>query len=251
LLLTDAFFADHNSLDLSRAIRYTSVPGMSRTKLWLFTAFLAANVHAAGLDVETRLVLKAVSAKYQKNKVWRAKFSQEQSSVGLGQGRFFEGELVFAAPNKFRYILTTPEKSQFVSNGREAWHMTERKDQGPFVRHFKNMAAADLDRYLILLRGLNPKLLGPKAEAQLTKDFAISGKSLAETLSLTIEPKTSSEIVRIQLSFLPASDFLDRALIEDALGNQTKIQILKAVAEPNLKDTFQLAIPKNATVQVM
>jgi outer membrane lipoprotein-sorting protein len=138
-----------------------------------------------------------------------------------------------------------------VSNGREAWHLTERKDQGPFVRHFKSLAAADLDRYLILLRGLNPKLLTSKAEAQLTKDFVISGKSLAESLSLVIEPKTASEIVRIQLSFLPASDFLDRALLEDALGNQTKIQILKAAAEPNLKDTFTLAVPKNATVQEM
>ncbi len=82
---------------------------------------------AAVLDTDTRMVIRSISERYRALKAWRARFSQETFSTGLGKGNFSAGEFTFVPPNKFRYSIVNPDPSDFISNGREAWQIQYRK----------------------------------------------------------------------------------------------------------------------------
>jgi len=204
------------------------------------------------LDSESRLVLRAISQKYKKLQNWEANFSQENFSVGLGKGSYSEGRFVFEAPNRFRYSVMKPEAnaSDFISDGKQAWQVTYKEGRGKlaFVRHALKVASLDLEKYLLLLRGIDA--VTPAKEAKLLKSFDIKGKKDGDNLVLTLVPKESSELTKVELFFKNSEDVLSKAVLTDALENRTTVTIVvhrKLKAAP--AGSFAPDFPKDSKVE--
>lgn len=216
-----------------------------------FSAF-SAPAKTQVLDADTKLVLRSISQRYKKLKSWKATFTQENFSTGLGTGTFNEGRFDFVAPNKFRYSIMRPESSDFISNGKEAWQVVFNKgrDKPAFVRHISKLNKIDLERYLLVLRGIDAE--SPEKEAQLTKDFTLKGNFIGQDLSLEMIPKKSSEISKVVLIFKNAIEAPYRAVIEDAVGGKTTITIVSFDSlSPDKVDekTFRPEYPKGSEVE--
>jgi outer membrane lipoprotein-sorting protein len=209
------------------------------------------NPSASNLDAETKLVLTAVSERYRKFRIWEATFTQETFSVGLGSGTFNQGEFKFQFPKKFKYSLISPEASDIISDGKNFWQISfkEGREKPAFVRETNDLSKIDIEKYLILLRGIDT--LDPKNEAKLLKDFAISGKSIQDELYLTLEPKKSGEIIRITMIFKQTASALYRAILEDAVGNKTTITLTNHKIQKSSfgDEVFKPKYPKNSKVE--
>ena len=223
-------------------------------KIRLLIVFIAIistlPLRAKPLSSESRVILRAVSLKSQKRKNWTASFTQETYSPALGKGTFNQGEFVFSYPDKFRYSLKSPEASDFYSNGSEGWYLQfpKGRDKPAQVRHFKTLKNVGLDRYMILLRGINT--LTPSSEKKLLADFEVTGEKVEDELHVSLEPRKSSDIIRIRLIFKNDDDVLYRGVIEDAVGAKTTITLsehatLKKV-DPN---SFKPQIQKGSTIE--
>ncbi|NCN26668.1 outer membrane lipoprotein carrier protein LolA [bacterium] len=212
----------------------------------LFTSFQSS----AKIEGESSLVLKSVISRYERLGNWKAKFTQHIHSVGLNSGNFSQGIFYFVEPGNFLYSLKGPEYSDFVSNGKKAWHI---KYPGgpkgtPEAKIFSDVRKLDLNRYLLFLRGFK----GASANdlSSIDKDFKVEGKKQGETLILTLEPKGESDISQIRLVFLNSVEAPSEVNITDLLGTTTKIKItsFEKIKKPDMK-LFQPDLPKNAKIQ--
>lgn len=190
------------------------------------------------------IIKKSLASRFARLPQWKAHFTQETSSVGLGRGSFSEGRFVFVRPNLFRYSLVSPEKSDFIHNGKEAWQIIYPRGAAkpPHVRHFKDPSRLDLNRYLVLFRGL--------PTGQQSDDFNVQGKRENQDLVVEITPRKDSEIVNMVLVFKNNVEAPYRAVLKDTLGNTTTITVgsfepLKKVEEAE----FRPEIPKNAVIE--
>jgi outer membrane lipoprotein-sorting protein len=202
------------------------------------------------LDADTRIILKSVAARYKKLGDWSATFVQNTFSVGLGKGTSSEGKFSYQAPDKFRYSILSPDASDFLSDGKSAWHVVYREGRGKpaDVKHFKSVAAIELDRYLILLKGLN--VVDAKAEKKLLADFAVKGRKVDQAIELELQPRKSADIAKVVLVFKNDVEAPYRAVLEDALGNQTTVTInsYESIKKPDPK-LFQPDFPKGSKVE--
>ncbi len=226
--------------------------------LTLFSLFIlnlslghaAKPVPPSPLDAETRLVLRSVSERYAKLKNWSAKFSQETFSVGLGKGSYNEGYFYFVHPNRFRYSLMREEASDFISNGKEAWYVQYRegRNKPAFARHFSSLDKTDLEKYLLVLRGVDAK--DASKEAELLKNFTVKGKATKAELQLDLEPKNSAELSKVEIYFKNLEDYPYKAVLTDALGNTTTLILnsYKRLAQIESKE-FIPSLPAKSKVE--
>ena len=211
---------------------------------------LASAANEKPKDNQAKLLLKSMSLRYADLKTWKAKFTQETINPALGTNSFSEGEFAFQSPNKFRFSVLNPEASDFISNGKEAWHVlfkNGRKNAG-FVKHFKNVSTLELDRYLILLRGVSLK--NPKEEADFFKKFLVEGTTEGDVLKLKLSPKKSSEIADIIIETKNNDKVPYLMTLVDALGVTTKIRIVGWEKVKNIDPKeFTPAIPAGSTTE--
>lgn len=206
---------------------------------------------SAEVSPVTRIVLRSISERYRKLNRWEANFKQETFSVGLGKGTYNEGRLVFVAPNKFRYSIMQPENSDFICDGKKAWYVTYRDGRAKpaYVRAFSKLSESDLDRYLILLRGIDANT--PAKEKKLLADFEVNGKTGDGEITLEMKPRRSTEIAKVELTFKNAEDAPPyRARITDVIGNTTTITVTvwKKFKKADPKE-FLPDFPKESTVE--
>lgn len=202
------------------------------------------------LGTETRAVLKAVSERSARFKNWSAEFTQENYSIGLGQGQFSKGTFTFSYPQNFRYSLTSPEIIDYICDGKTFWQIQYRdgRTKPAFVREFSDLSKVELDKYLFLLRGIDT--LTPQSESKLLKNFVITGKTIEDELHLILEPRKSSEIIRMTLIFKQSESVLYRAVLEDALGAKTTITLVSHKLLTNIDPkTFVANYPRNSKVE--
>lgn len=198
---------------------------------------------------QTRLILKSISARYKKLGNWKARFTQETSSPGLGTGSVSEGQFEFVGPSKFRYSLVRPEQSAFISNGREAWQIIKRKDKATYVRHFRDLRKIDLERYLLILRGFdNPE---GKVFAELSKKFEIQAQFKNEEIVVEFRPKNASEVTSLTLYFKNDSEAPAKAVIKDSLDTTTTLVIMsfESIKNPIDKKLFTPEYPKDSEIE--
>jgi outer membrane lipoprotein-sorting protein len=204
------------------------------------------------LSSETRQILKLISEKYKKLQHWQASFTEERFSPTLGTGSFSEGTFIFSSPNKFKYSLTGAENSDFISDGKSAWHIRYRdgRTKPAFVRHFTTIENVEISAYLFILRGIND--FGPEKEKELLRDFKISGKLHDAEIELILEPKNNAEISQIKLFFLQNKDVMTRATIESSLGNETIIVLKNHTILKNITPkSFVPSFPKGSKIEKM
>ncbi len=194
-----------------------------------------------------KVALTLISEKYQKLGNWKADFSQEIFSIGLGKGRFSMGQFVFKSPDQFRFTITSPDVSEFVSNGKEAWFIQNRKFKGKttqLVRHFKNVSNVELSKYLIFLRGQKDAL----------KDYTVTGSINDDLVQLELSPKTNSEISKIALMFNQFAEAPSKIIIEDSLQTKTILTLNKYQKISNddaNKLSFEPKITEGAKIEEM
>lgn len=205
------------------------------------------------LTSQDELVLKSFSERYEELKNWKAEFSHETYSVVLGNTRISKGELAFAYPNKFRFSLNGPsEYSDFVSNGKEAWYVRypQGRSKPAQVQHFKDVTRLELDKYLILLRGISAE--DKVAKEKLIKDFTIETSLDEEQINLSLTPKGASDVSKVALSFKQNQKTPHAAQIVDSLGGESTIKLAegkKVTKHP--KTTFIATYPKDSQIEVV
>lgn len=203
------------------------------------------------IDPQTELVLKSISERYEKLRNWKAQFGSTNTSAALGTSRFSNGEFVFAYPNRFRFSLNGPsETSDFISNGQEAWYARYPKGrkEAALVQRFKDIKNLELDKYLILLKGL--PTLNKKSKDDLLNTFKLSSSVNDKHLELNLEPLRSDDLSKVQLVFEQNKEFPEAALLEDALGGETLIKITQAQKLQTVKaDEFVPNFPKGSQVE--
>lgn len=217
----------------------------------LLSLALGANLQAQELSSISKQVLNSYALKYSDLKKWKARFTQQTIHPVLGTDSFNNGEFAFESPNKFRFSLVSTDHSDFISNGQQAWHLIFKKgrSENPYVKNFKKAASLDLDRYLLLLRGVQIKT--KKDEVEFLKKFSVEGSIENQILKLKLKPKKSSEISEITLLAKNSDKVPYEMIIVDALGVSTKIGIaawekVKSF-DPKL---FEAQIPKGSEVEI-
>jgi len=230
-------------------------------KILVFSIFLAVNSVWAGpskpatpktvqLDSETKSILKIVSERYKALGNWEATIKQENFSLGLCKGTVNQGKFYFVRPNKLKYSLMGPEHSDFITDGKKAWlfQFREGRAKPPHVKIFADVKKLEVDRYLMIVRGIDA--LSPKKEAEMLKDFEIKGRLLGDEMSLELAPRKSSEIIRITFFFKRTEQNVDRVIIEDAVGNTSKIEVVTWRAIDKVDETaFNVVVPPSAQVE--
>jgi outer membrane lipoprotein-sorting protein len=209
-----------------------------------------ASATAPTMNSETRNVVHSISTRYQKLRNWQATFTQETANPALGTTTYNEGRFRFVWPNKFRYSLMRPESEDFISNGTEAWHVVYREGRGKpaSVKHFKNVSHLELDRYLLLLKGI--EVLTPAKEKELLDHFLVSGFLKDGLLWLELAPREASEISGIRLEFKNQDSTPSRAIISDAIGAAITVKIITHAAWPAKDLTpFLPDFPKGSKVE--
>lgn len=210
--------------------------------LLLLGFFAPFSARAEGTS--SALIKKSLATRFARLPRWKAHFTQETASVGLGRGSFSEGRFVFVKPNLFRYSLVSPEKSDFIHNGKEAWQIIYPRGatKPPHVRHFKDPSRLDLNRYLVLFRGLPT---GKPAD-----DFNVQGKSEGTDLVVEITPRKDSEILSMVLVFKNSVEAPYKAVLKDSLGNTTIITVGSFESLKKVDDSeFRPEIPKDAVIE--
>jgi outer membrane lipoprotein-sorting protein len=180
-------------------------------------------------DAETKLVLKAISQKYNSLGSWQGRITEERVSAGLGGlSKFYEGKIYFARPDRFRYEISTKPSTLAVSNGLEFWFgkFPEGISKKGQVKHFKNLSGVELDKYLAFLRGIDVQ--NPDAEKKLFADFHVVAKYEKTHLVLNLKPKTSNEIQSIEMHYMQTENHPNRIIIEDVIGTTTTIRVLES-----------------------
>jgi len=198
-----------------------------------------------GLDSKTRLALRTISERYAKLGDWSAEFAHESANVGLGKGRFY-----FVRPGKFRYTLLEPEASDFICDGKQAWlvRYPEGRGKPARVQHFKDVSKIELDRYLLVLKGIDA--LSADKEKALLREFKVSAQVNDENIVLSLEPLRASEIARLDLTFPQTKIAPSKVVILDALGNTTTLNLLKTSAiKKTLPAWFAPDYPKDSKVE--
>ncbi len=203
------------------------------------------------LSSQTELVLKSVSERYAKLRAWSAPFAHESYSVALGTSRLSEGEFIFVRPDKFRFVLNGPaEISDFISNGKEAWYVRFPKGRKApaLVQHFKDLKNIELDKYLLLLRGVSAN--NPIEKKKLLKSFSVESSLDDSKMSLLLTPKGSSDISEISITFEQTKETPSNAKIVDSLGGEISIKLKDAKLLKTIeKNTFVPKIPKGSQVE--
>lgn len=203
------------------------------------------------IDGQTRMVLKVISEKYKRLGDWSAEFSQESFSPGLGKGSFALGNFVFSRPSSFVFRVNSKEKTEFFSNGKEAWYLVypQQTPQAPQVKHFGRLESVELNQYLLLLKGVDA---GDAQKLQkLLKLFRISSTLRDKNITLILEPRKPSEVVRVSLEFKSDQEAPERAEIEDALGGKLTIIVTshkKLATKPNA-EMFVPDLPKDSKIE--
>jgi len=203
------------------------------------------------IEPQTELVLKSISERYEKLRSWRAKFSSTNTSVALGTSRLSNGEFIFDFPNRFRFSLNGPsEISDFVSNGTEGWYARYPKGRKSpaLVQHFKDVSKLELDKYLILLKGL--PTVNAQSKAELLRTFKLSSNVNEKHIELILEPRRSDNLTRVKLVFDQNKEYPEAAQLEDALGGETLIKIIEAQKANKVKaEEFAPKFPKGSQIE--
>ncbi len=204
-------------------------------------------------SAQTELVLKSISERYEKLRIWSAEFSHNNYSAALGTTKFSKGNFLFAFPNRFRFSLEGPsEVSDFISDGKQAWYVKfpKGRKEPALVQHFKDVEKLELDKYLILLRGLSSEKGGARPDPR--KDFKLSSRVDEKTLTLVLEPLRSEDLARVELTFEQLKEFPDSALIADALGGESTIKLTQVTRlQSAAPDAFKPKYHKNSRVEVV
>jgi outer membrane lipoprotein-sorting protein len=212
----------------------------------IFASEIPAFANKTHTSHEGSAALKLLKAKYQKLGNWKAEFSQEIISLGLGKsGRFSMGEFIFVGPNKFRFSIVSPEKSEFITNGTDAWYIQSHRiasKHGPIVRHFKKASDIELSKYLVFLNG----------QVEALKNYKALGSVRDDEIELILSPTSINEISSITIIFNQVSPAPSKIIIEDAMQTKTVLKLNKfsRVNEAESAQTeFVPVIPKNAKVE--
>ncbi|NCN42121.1 outer membrane lipoprotein carrier protein LolA [bacterium] len=204
-----------------------------------------------GLSSQTELVLKSVSERYAKLRAWSAPFAHESYSVALGTSRLSKGEFVFVRPDKFRFTLNGPaEISDFISNGKEAWYIRfpNGRKKSAQVQHFQSLQNIELDKYLILLRGISTER--PEEKAKVLRDFKVESLLDSSKLSLLLTPKGSSDISEVSITFENTKPTPASAKIVDSLGGEVTIKLGEAKMLKTIdKKAFVPNYPKDSKIE--
>lgn len=178
---------------------------------------------------DTKLVLKAISQKYNALGSWQGRITEERVSSGLGGlAKFSEGKIFFARPDRFRFEISTKPSTLAVSNGREFWFgkFSAGLDSKGQVKHFKNLKGVELDKYLSFLRGIDVQ--NKDSEKKLFANFNVEAKYEKTHLVLKLKPKTSDEVQSIEMHFMQTENHPNRIIIEDVIGTTTTLRVLDA-----------------------
>jgi outer membrane lipoprotein carrier protein len=194
----------------------------------IFTLFLALSAAAAPMSID--LAASAVQGK-------EASFTHKFTPKGFKTSQSESGSVVFGDLPKMRWTYTTPEQKIFVFDGTRSWF---------YIPADKQVTVADVDDRR---RAELPFLLlgDPAARA---KQFVVKEQRRGNSVSTTLQPRSSSALIRTvtiatdaRTNLIQSIDYTDRD------GNRTTFAFSGYHPARTGADTFRFTAP--AGVQVV
>jgi outer membrane lipoprotein-sorting protein len=199
---------------------------------------------------ETKLVLTALTKRYENLGNWEATFFQTEKSPGFSQEISSEGFFKFVKTKERNFFLLESKndkiKKKFVSDGIRAIYLEDKgegKKDRYFARRFNDAKNLELERFLLFFRGL-------KSKSASEKDYDIKGTFKKPDLEITLTPKIESDFSEIKISFHNTEKFPSSLTFVDSVGGGTTMRILEAKpikkTDPNW---FDLTLPSGAKIE--
>ncbi len=199
---------------------------------------------------ETKLVLTALTKRYEKLGNWEATFFQIEKSPGFSQEINSEGFFKFVKQKNRSFFLLESKnntiKKKFVSDGLGAIYLEDKgegKKERYFARQFRDAKSLELERFLLFFRGL-------KTKNGTEKDYDIKGSFNKPDLEVILTPKIESDFSEIKISFHNTERFPSSLTFIDSVGGSTTMRILeaKSITKSDPK-WFDLSLPSGVKIE--
>ena len=212
---------------------------MRRSFLFAFAVVLAPAVLSAQAQQSPEAVAKALQARYQKIADFSADFVQTYRGGVLKTQTQERGTVVVKKPGRMRWLYTTPERKELVSDGQKIyWYVPE--DKQVIVNDVPPQDQATTP--VLFLSG----------KGEIARDFTASYGTggPAGTVALKLVPrKTEPEYEYLVVAVDPASLQIRALTTRDRQGGESTLTFtnMKENRNPSDKD-FVFRIPRGVNV---
>ncbi len=165
-----------------------------------------------------------------------ADFTQEAFTKSLGRAQTSEGKVYFKKPGKMRWAYKKPSNDEIVSDGRTVWLFQGDLNQ-VIERPVEEAASLAAD----FLSGIG----------DLKKDFDIeSSTGTKDGFRIVLRPKAQQpNVKRITLEVNGGSLLVEKTIVEDLFGNETRVKLSNIKVNPPLKDSlFEFTPPRGSSI---
>jgi outer membrane lipoprotein-sorting protein len=169
---------------------------------------------------------------------WQATIGDTSNlSIEFQQTRFLKkrqrtanssGRALFAKPNQFRWILEDP-REEWIFDGSTLVSLDK---DGKNATRFKPETAQGRQLLDIMELILNVKSLQDKYRV-------LDAKEDGQGSTITLEPKTPSDVSKVETSFKTGEKYLSEITLHFQNGNYTKFAFAKAAFTPVSADKFK------------
>lgn len=218
----------------------------------LFFLILGLPILALSITPDTgSTILNNLKQKYMASSDFKASFSQIITYRGLSRKSESTGTIFFKKPNKLKWIQEKPEKSHYISNGKDMWlYMPD--DAQAFLN--KNIQEV-VDKISMLFlndsnlnKTFNIKIaeLGAKNKI-VTKP--IESTVTTEKITYEFSPNQKDSFSKALITVNTKSLLISKVVIIDLASNKTIVNLNNISFQNNLHEKdFDFTPPKNTTI---
>lgn len=180
-------------------------------------------------------VVERIQQVYDNVQDFSADFTQEYTSVSLGETRTSEGHVYFKKPGMMRWDYRTPTERYLISDGANLW--VYEPEFGQYYQ--QSLRDSQLPSALRFLMG----------EGELSEDFAVTlQEEQDDAILLELVPhQPTGQYARLQFVVSPASWQVVETTVFDSLGNTNRLVFSSVEQNAGLPDSgFNFTPPQGA-----
>lgn len=186
---------------------------------------------------DAQTIINSLQKKYESITTLSADFTQEIQSKAYPKPQVSEGMVYFKKPGKMKWIYSSPINDELTSNGKKVW-----------------LYQPDLNQ--VIERPVDASTSGIGTDfltgvGNIKKKFDVkSAEGKGDKYRLTLTPREAQQNIKKVVLEIDKTDFLvEKTIIEDHFGNETRVTLKNLKENAPQKDSFfEFKAPKGASV---
>ncbi|MBI5491894.1 MAG: outer membrane lipoprotein chaperone LolA [Deltaproteobacteria bacterium] len=202
----------------------------------LLISFLLLPALGAAEGMDKDKAVSSLQHAYEKITSIEADFTQEAFTKSLGRAQTSEGRVYFKKPGKMRWTYKKPSNDEIVSDGRTIWLF-----QGDLNQVIEKPVEEAASLAADFLSGIG----------DLKKDFDIdSSTGTKDGFRIVLRPKAQQpNVKKITLEVNGETLLVEKTIVEDLFGNETRVMLRNMKVNPPLKDSlFEFTPPRGSSI---